>query len=85
MPRADRPLSGRIRRLSSRSGAAAVVPPTCAGLLPVCEERCSSPTTTGSTIAARQERERVRSPTGTFVVAVDTVNFTVLEQRSSGL
>ena len=33
MPRADRPLSGKIRRLSSRPGAAAVAPSKCASPL----------------------------------------------------
>lgn len=74
VPRAGRPLSGRIRRLSSRPGAAAVAPSKCAGPLSSFRRKVvhSSPTTTGSTIAAPQGRKRVRSPTGARVTAADT-------------
>ena len=62
LPRADRPLSSRLRH-SPQHGEAAVAPR---------KKGVRSSPTTGSINAAPQERKRVRSPTGTCVLAADT-------------
>ena len=72
----------RYEDLSSRPGAATVAPSTCAGSSLGRKIVHSSPTTTGSTIAAPQGRKRMRSSTGARVTAADT---SISPGRNSGV
>ena len=84
MPRPDRPLLGRKRRLSLKPGAAAFAPSTCAGPLPVCEERLFilRQRRLAAQLLHLRGRKRVRSSTGACVTAADT---SISPGRNSGV